>query len=407
MKFIVAQLGARRHYAIPRMLNDAKMLDRLYTDICGVKGWPKLLNLLPRKLKIDGVKRLLGRNPRGIPVSKITTFDRFGWKLSSKLRKNPSRSEFFEILLWAGKEFCENIIKKDIGSSDGIYTFNGAGLELLQYARSKGLKAVMEQTIAPMEIERKILFEEQNKYPTWQDPEPNDVWVKSYIARERAEWDAASIILCGSDFVRNGIAECGGPVERCIVLPYGVDSEQFSIPKRAVHTGPLRVLTVGAIGLRKGSPYVSEAAEKLKGIASFRMVGPLPQSLEIRSQLAKHLELVGPVPRTKILEHFQWADVFLLPSTCEGSATVTYEALATGLPVICTPNTGSVVRHGIDGYILNDLNSDEIVESIRQIIDNDLVPIMSFNARNRAAEYNIEEYKKRMLSILVGINIGK
>ncbi|MBK6741982.1 MAG: hypothetical protein IPG66_03015 [Hydrogenophilales bacterium] len=161
MKYIVAQLGARRHYAIPRMLDDAGMLEHFYTDICATKGWPQLLRLLPQNLRTDGVQRLLGRVPLGMPSSLITSFTQFGWTLSSRLRHMKTRSEMFEILLWAGEDFCRKLIQRGLGNADGVYTFNGAGLELMQYARSRGLRTVMEQTIAPMEIERQLLAEEQ------------------------------------------------------------------------------------------------------------------------------------------------------------------------------------------------------------------------------------------------------
>ena len=58
------------------------------------------------------------------------------------------------------------------------------------------------------------------------------------------------------------------------------------------------------------------------------------------------------VPRSEVIRHYEWADIFLLPSLCEGSATSTYEALTAGLPVVCTPNCGSVVRHGTEGYLV-------------------------------------------------------
>jgi len=54
----------------------------------------------------------------------------------------------------------------------------------------------------------------------------------------------------------------------------------------------------------------------------------------------------------------------VLPSICEGSATVTYEALASGVPVICTPKTGSMVRHGVDGNIVPIRNPEAIAQSI-------------------------------------------
>ena len=46
------------------------------------------------------------------------------------------------------------------------------------------------------------------------------------------------------------------------------------------------------------------------------------------------------------------ADVFVFPSLFEGSAVVTYEALACGLPCVVTPEAGSVVRDGVEGLVV-------------------------------------------------------
>ena len=46
------------------------------------------------------------------------------------------------------------------------------------------------------------------------------------------------------------------------------------------------------------------------------------------------------------------ADVFVFPSLFEGSAVVTYEALACGLPSVVTAAAGSVVRDGMEGFIV-------------------------------------------------------
>jgi len=42
----------------------------------------------------------------------------------------------------------------------------------------------------------------------------------------------------------------------------------------------------------------------------------------------------------------------VLPSLAEGSAGVIYEALASGFAVITTESAGSVVRDGIEGFIV-------------------------------------------------------
>lgn len=397
LRIIVAQLGARMHYAIPRMLHRAGMLEHFYTDICAVKGWPSLLRSLPSRLQPAGLKRLLGRVPKGVPPEKITAFTSFGWEFYWRQAKAKNLSDFINVLLWAGNEFCNLILKRGFGQATGVYTFNGAGLELLQAAKAQGLRTIMEQTIAPFFIEQQLMLEEQQAFPDWELPLLDDLFSGQYSKREQAEWQFADLILCGSEFVREGIAACGGPVERCAVVPYGVDV-RFSPIARQPHEGPLRVLTVGAVGLRKGSPYVLEAAKQLKGMAEFRMAGSVQVLPKAESELREHLELTGTIPRTEILSHYAWADVFLLPSLCEGSATVVYEALATGLPVICTPNTGSIVRDGVDGFIVPVRDAKAIAECIDRLAkDASLLAKMRGVAAESYERISLERYRADLI----------
>src|SRR6202030_2558360 len=106
---------------------------------------------------------------------------------------------------------------------------------------------------------------------------------------------------------------------------------------------------------------------RLRGRAEFRLVGLSHVSTTALAELRSVVQLVGAVPRSEILAHYAWADVFLLPSICEGSATATYEALAAGLPVVCTPNTGSVVRHGREGFVVPVRDVEALVAALEQL----------------------------------------
>ena len=113
------------------------------------------------------------------------------------------------------------------------------------------------------------------------------------------------------------------------------------------------------------------------------------------------VEVVGAVPRSQIGEHYSWADVFVLPSICEGSATVCYEALAHGLPVITTPNSGSVVRDGLEGFIVPIRDADAIADRLVRLTRSDgLLDAMSRNARARAMEFTVEKYGERLVKAL-------
>lgn len=401
MSYIVAQLGARMHYAVPRLLYAMGQLEHFYTDICAGKRWPRLLRALPKALRPSAMERLVGRVPEGIPPECLTAFTSFGLHYFWRQAAARSRGEISSSFLWAGTTFCELVLRRGLGTASGVYAFNSAALELLQAARAAGRRGIMEQTVAPETVIDTVLHQEQQRFPDWQAPLAVDQWRDALAARERAEWDAADLIICGSEFVRDSIAACGGPAERCRVVPYGVDVRRYAFPPRAPHGGPVRVLTVGEVGLRKGSPYVLEAARCLKGRAVFRMIGRLGVLPPAQAKLAAAVELTGPVPRAEIGDHLAWADLFLLPSLCEGSATAVYEALAAQLPVICTPNTGSVVRHGVDGFIVPIRDADAIVEAVALLAaDPARRAGMGLNAGQRAAEFTLEHYGSRLLAAL-------
>jgi hypothetical protein len=393
------------HYAVPRILHAAGMLEYFYTDFSAIAGWSRMLNWIPAALQPALVRRLLDRTPKGVPREKVTAFNALGLEYARRLRRSHSTSDSTEVFLWAGRALCSLVLARGLGNAGGVYTFNSAGLELLQRARREGRRTVMEQTIAPMRFELQLLGDEASRFPGWEASTEN-AGASAYCDREEEEWKSADLILCGSEFVRDGIAQCGGPVEKCKVVPYGVDvtnAKAESGKQKAERStfSPLRVLTVGSVGLRKGSPYVLEAARQLKGRATFRMVGSIAVTREAETQLRGHLELTGPAPRSDIAGHFAWADVFLLPSLCEGSATVTYEGMAYGLPVICTANTGSVARDGVEGFIVPIRDHAAIVDRLRQLLDDsELLKRMSANATARAKEFTVAKYGDRLTSAL-------
>ena len=140
---------------------------------------------------------------------------------------------------------------------------------------------------------------------------------------------------------------------------------------------------------------------ELLGLSGVRVVGPLRVSDAAATDLRGELELTGPVPRSEMLQQYAWADVFLMPSISEGSANVCYEALGSGLPVITTHNTGSVVRDGSEGFVVPIRDSEAIAARIEELaIDGRLRREMSQQARRRATEFGWESYSERLLAAI-------
>src|SRR5262249_27834906 len=95
------------------------------------------------------------------------------------------------------------------------------------------------------------------------------------------------------------------------------------------------------------------------------------------------------------------------PSLHEGSALVTYEALASGLPVITTENAGSVVRDGVDGFVVPIRDVTALQEKILMLYQNrELRREMGARARERAEQFTWAAHRAR-LSALMGQILGK
>jgi glycosyltransferase involved in cell wall biosynthesis len=376
------------------------MLEHFYTDVYAGKGWPMVLHALPNSVRSPVLKRLLGRVAKELPPAKVTSYTWFGLDYNRRLLAMKRQEEASKNFIWAGKEFCKRIVSEDGIKADGVYGFNGASLELFRLAKSRGMVTVLDQTSATYDFERSVTELEYQTFCGWEIQPAQDVYAEKMLDRQKAEWALADLIICGSQFVKDALIASGGPGERAVVVPYGVD-KSFPVLQRPARSGPLRVLTVGGVRLQKGSQYVVEAAKRLKDKAVFRMVGEIHLNNQVIMDASKFVQFCGVVPRSEILQHYEWADVFLFPSICEGSAGVTYEALSTGLPVICTPNAGSVVRDQEDGFIVPIRNVEEIVEKIEIFSSNrKLLASMSMAAAARRQYISTEAYGARLINAL-------
>ena len=89
--------------------------------------------------------------------------------------------------------------------------------------------------------------------------------------------------------------------------------------------------------------------------------------------LQKHVFLLGFIAEEEITDHYQLADVFVMPSRKEGFGIVFIEAMACGLPVIAGNQDGSVdaLKNGELGILINPEDSDEMVTTLLKVLTGD------------------------------------
>ena len=402
----IAQLGARGHYALPRILSNAGLLEVFYTDICASKGWPRLLTLLPSAFRTAGIKRLLGRVPYDVPLNRIEVFSWFGIEYAQRLRSAASPSEQTDVYLWATKRFNELVLGQGFNKAKLFYGFNAACETLLKAAKAHGLRTIMEQTSVPHLVELEILREEYRQARDW---ETREFCASSelFASKEHREWELADVIICGSSFVLQGVASDGGPVEKCVVVPYGIDSASF--PARGTMRNhakrPLNILFVGKVSLAKGIRHLYAALRKIDSkLVECRVVGASSINDKVlRRHTPCNVRLVGHIPRSDIRYEFAWADILVFPTLCDGFGFVLLEALSAGLPVIATSNSGApnIIRDGVEGYIIPAGDADAIADRLeRLIMDREQLARMSQAAHARSVCGSLEAYGERLLYAL-------
>lgn len=355
-----------------------------------------MLSALPPPLRPAPIKRLTARVPVGIPADKIVSFPSLGLTHVRSVSTSRTQAEKLKVYLRSNAAFCSKVVRTGFGNATHVYAFSGAALEILEASRAAGIYTVLEQPSAAHLIQERIMAEEFRRFPDWEEHETYEAESLAYAERERQEWNLADKIVVPSRFVSETLHQAGAPVERCVQVPYGVDGTFHAIP-RARRNGPLRVLCVGGVRLQKGPQYILEAARLLGPQFDFRLVGWISISAAARRQFDHRFQWTGVVSRSEIMSHFQWADVFLLPSLCEGQALVLLEALASGLPIVATPNSGLPIHNEIDGFSVPIRDGAAIAERLDRLAsDRELLFAMSKNARERAAEFTLNAYGNRL-----------
>jgi glycosyltransferase involved in cell wall biosynthesis len=94
---------------------------------------------------------------------------------------------------------------------------------------------------------------------------------------------------------------------------------------------------------------------------------------------------------------YQQASVFVLPSLSEGSAKVTYEAMACGLPVIVTPNAGAEIKDGMEGFLVPPRGVDELQEKLLCLYGHEKLRQEMGQAARALAERYTWEHRSRLL----------
>jgi glycosyltransferase involved in cell wall biosynthesis len=241
----------------------------------------------------------------------------------------------------------------------------------------------------------------QAEYDTWGYQERPAVRPHG-MKRGLAEYETADYITVPSPFVYESFIAEGFAKDRLFLVPYGVDIDRFKPdPNSWRDHKTFRLLFVGQVSLRKGVPYLLQAWQK-SGLAH--------AELWLAGRIVPDAErVIKPFlnePTIKFLQHvpdtarlYQQVDACVLPSIEEGSALVTYEAMACGLPLIYTYHTGAVARHMSEGIEVPIRDVNALAEAISRLYEDKLLrQFLGAAGRLRAEEFSWDQAVQKLIA---------
>jgi glycosyltransferase involved in cell wall biosynthesis len=274
-----------------------------------------------------------------------------------------------DLQLWL-KENYDHIAQSYIPANTQLFVgLSSNCLYSLRKAKEMGAITVVERGSSHMACQTQILEEEYER------------WGKKFTAthpgiyeRELQEYGEADKIAIPSFFVKNTFLKQGIPENKLIHVPYGTSLKEFY--PIAKEDNKFRVIHCGGINLRKGVQYLLQAFYELNlPDAELWLVGNI-SSEEIEPFLNKYqsdkIILKGHQPQNRLRWFYSQCSIFCIASIEDGFGMVIPQAMACGLPVIHTTNTGGsdIVRDGIDGFCIPIRNVEAIKDKILFFYEN-------------------------------------
>jgi len=377
MKVNISVFGRFHAFNLAQQLKKYNVLNKLITTYpkFKVKKW----DLKDKDIETELLLEVLRRYSQKIPLIDNELLVNFGKKIHAK----------------------NNI--KYLKECDIFVGWSGASLETIVEAKKQDKISIVVRGSSHYNYQMDILKEEYSLIN--KEFNPNIL----HWQRELLEYELADYIQVNSSFVKRTFIEQGIPEEKIIMINTGVDLKEFQQTQKDDNI--FRIIFAGRGSLRKGYHYLLEAVYELNLDLEVWHLGSIDE--EIQPFLDKYKTekwiLKGHKPQKELYKYYSQGSVFVLPSLEEGLAMVQAQAMACGLPLICTTNTGGedfISKDGKEGFVVPIRDVEALKEKILYLYENqDIAKEMGQNAKQTISigytwdDYGnkiVEKYKKIM-----------
>ena len=304
-------------------------------------------------------------------------------RLSTMLGRVPLLRRRRDWMVLASDLHFDRYVASHLPAADVFQGVVGQCAESLLAARRRGMRTVLDVVNTHVDDFRAHVDRESRKFGLKGNIGPG------MYRRILQEYSTADVVRVMSERARRTFLVRGFPEEKLVVASPPLDLPEF--PQAPFQEGVFRVSFVGLIEPWKGFHYLLEAWDMLRPKDAELVLWGGPGSRAatnmIREFQARDSSLVvKPVEVRKVGygEVYGKTSVLVHPSLADGFSYSVVEAMACGVPVIVTDNTGAadLVRDGVNGYIVPTGDARAIHERLEHLYRHpELLPRMGAQAR--------------------------
>lgn len=358
-----------------------------------------------RALESLGLLRFLALGTRrgiaGVAPERTRLLPAFGLAAYAAAKLgSPFRAESFRFRL---HPWFDGWVKRHLTAGDHIISSYGYANESFRWVRAHGGRTLLDGGNSHPENFWTILTEEHRRWHS-----PNPPVARHHYERSLAMMPHVDYVLSPSSFVTNSFLARGFKPEQILKNVYPVDLSLFkpSGQPRPLNR-PLTIINTGSLSLRKGTPYLLEAfrlVQKIHPSARLRLTQALQE--DIRPLLGQYRDLnidwAPSLPHAPLAERLRGADLFILPSLEDGFARTVTEALACGVPVITTSNTGAsdLIQPGVNGEVVPIRDPQAIADAVFKWAETVMAPGYLPRVLLDASQLSFEHFDREFIGQL-------
>ena len=367
MKVIISTGQGRLH-----LIESAKYLFAHGVDVRVITGWvPSISDKMVNRIgRILGSKNLAYGMNRRKELGKDRTY-------------TCGRSEFFIQILFLLSRF--KLLKREkaavlgwkrfgrqskqyLKNANVFHVRSGAGQGgAIQSARKNGMKILVDHSAAHPQATYNQLIKAGIA--------EKDIFIKPdsiFWQLVMKDCEQADVILVNSDYVKETFVNNGYDADKIHIVYLGIREDFIGLKKDWSLNGAVRLLFTGNFSRLKGAYLILECVKQLHDAGCeyhLDIVGSIEETLIIPEWSKNNPQITfhGHLTQDHLKSFFKESDIYIFPSYSEGSAQSLKEAMAAGLPVVATRQSGAPIIHKVNGYLVPENSSLAIKDAIIEL----------------------------------------